>query len=314
MRPLNLSAAVLLALPLLLLVPPVGAEELQTVFTMEYVVELYRYEFSLMQERIIAFGRDLLFYLATFAFVTTGIKLILLQGDIKLFCYNVVRLMFTVGAVYFLLFNGPAISTDIVNSLISLALDAPVGSPGGGEFDGVNELFVISDFLAQTDFLRGLTEPDIGFSLAGLLAALSFVAIHAIVAFLTIIFAVTYLNAYFNAICGVLVVALGVFGFTRSLSLQYLFHTLAYGLKLFTLCIIYTIGTRIMAGIITDLTALDEANITISLQYLGLLLTVMFLIVGLSVSMPNMVASLVSNTCQIYSTNLYPSLRTFLRV
>ncbi len=288
------------------------AAEVQPVFTMDYVVELYRYEFAQIQTRVINFCRDLLFYLASFAFVTTGIKLILLQGEIKLFCYNMVRLMFTVGAVYFLIFNGPAISTDIVNSLISLALDHPIAG-SGEKFDGVSQLFVISDFLAQSELLRNLVEPDLGISTASLMALLSFILIHGLVALLTVIFAVTYLNAYFNAVCGVLVVVLGVFGFTRSISLHYLFHTLAYGLKLFTLCLIYTIGTRVLNGIFTDLNAINEANATISLQYLGLLLSVMFLIVGLAVSMPNMVASLVSNTCTTHSTNLYPSLRTFLR-
>ena len=286
--------------------------EVQPVFTLDYVVELYRYEFAQIQTRVINFCRDLLFYLASFAFVTTGIKLMLQQGDIKLFCYNMVRLMFTVGAVYFLIFNGPAISTDIVNSLISLALDHPVSS-SSEQFDGVSQLFVISDFLMQSELLRNLVEPDLGFSTASLLALFCFILMHALVALLTVIFAVTYLNAYFNAVCGVLVVVLGVFGFTRSISLHYLFHTLAYGLKLFTLCMIYTIGTRVLNGIFTDLNALNEANATISLQYLGLLLSVMFLIVGLAVSMPNMVASLVSNTCTTHSVNLYPSLRTFLR-
>ena len=38
------------------------AAEVQPVFTMDYVVELYRYEFAQIQTRVINFCRDLLFY------------------------------------------------------------------------------------------------------------------------------------------------------------------------------------------------------------------------------------------------------------
>lgn len=301
-------------IPLLLMLSTCAhADEVQSVFTLDYVVELYRHEFAQIQGRIINFCRDLLFYLASIAFVTTGIKLILLQGDIKLFCYHMVRLMFTIGAVYFLIFNGPAISTDIVNSLVSLALDTPVSSTSG-EFDGIEQLFAFTEFMAQSKILDQLASSELTFSITAILALGGHVLIWASVIFMVIIFAVTYLNAYFNAVCGVLVVVLGVFGFTRAISLRYLFHTLAYGLKLFTLCLIYTIGTRIMNGLVADLSAIHELQGTLSLQYLGLILTLLFFILGLAVSMPNMVASLISNTCQTFSTNLYPSLRNYLKV
>lgn len=301
-------------IPLLLMLSTCAhADEVQSVFTLDYVVELYRHEFAQIQGRIINFCRDLLFYLASIAFVTTGIKLILLQGDIKLFCYHMVRLMFTIGAVYFLIFNGPAISTDIVNSLVSLALDTPVSSTSG-EFDGIEQLFAFTEFMAQSKILDQLASSELTFSSTAILALCGHVLIWASVIFMVIIFAVTYLNAYFNAVCGVLVVVLGVFGFTRAISLRYLFHTLAYGLKLFTLCLIYTIGTRIMNGLVADLSAIHELQGTLSLQYLGLILTLLFFILGLAVSMPNMVASLISNTCQTFSTNLYPSLRNYLKV
>ncbi len=301
-------------IPLLLMLSTCAhADEVQSVFTLDYVVELYRHEFAQIQGRIINFCRDLLFYLASIAFVTTGIKLILLQGDIKLFCYHMVRLMFTIGAVYFLIFNGPAISTDIVNSLVSLALDTPVSSTSG-EFDGIDQLFAFTEFMAQSKILDQLASSELTFSSTAILALCGHVLIWASVIFMVIIFAVTYLNAYFNAVCGVLVVVLGVFGFTRAISLRYLFHTLAYGLKLFTLCLIYTIGTRIMNGLVADLSAIHELQGTLSLQYLGLILTLLFFILGLAVSMPNMVASLISNTCQTFSTNLYPSLRNYLKV
>ena len=305
--------AVIIITLLLMLSTCAHADEVQSVFTLDYVVELYRHEFAQIQGRIINFCRDLLFYLASIAFVTTGIKLILLQGDIKLFCYHMVRLMFTIGAVYFLIFNGPAISTDIVNSLVSLALDTPVSSTSG-EFDGIEQLFAFTEFMAQSKILDQLASSELTFSITAILALCGHVLIWASVIFMVIIFAVTYLNAYFNAVCGVLVVVLGVFGFTRAISLRYLFHTLAYGLKLFTLCLIYTIGTRIMNGLVADLSAIHELQGTLSLQYLGLILTFLFFILGLAVSMPNMVASLISNTCQTFSTNLYPSLRNYLKV
>lgn len=301
-------------LPLILVAWCAQAQAAEPIFTLDYVLELYRHEFGQLQQRIVDFCRNLLFYLASIAIVATGIKLILLQDDVKFFCYNLVRLMFTVGAVYFLIFNGPAISTDIVNSLVSLALDRPMSSAQDEPFDGVTQLFILSDFLSQSEMIRDLMGQELGFSLASLLTGLCFVLIHALVTFLTLIFAVTYLNAYFNAICGVLVVALGVFSFTRSISLQYLFHTLAYGLKLFTLCIIYTVGARILEGIMIDFKALEAAHATVSLQYLGLLVSIIFFILGLALAMPNMVASLVSDTCNTYSMSLYPNLHRMLKI
>lgn len=114
--------AVMLPLLALLISTSVQAEPIVNKINMADVVYLYEAEILNLNDKVVRYASGLMFLLAGFAVVLSGIKLILLkQGDLQDFMAVIVRLCLVIGICKFLIINGYDFSRDIIASFTSMA-------------------------------------------------------------------------------------------------------------------------------------------------------------------------------------------------
>lgn len=250
------------------------------------VIYLYEREILSLKDQVVLYATLLLYSLSGFAVIFTGFSLIFLhQGSLQNFAWALVRLCLIIGFFKFFIVNGYDISRDIIASLTNIAY--PDHSSNGYQ----NILNVLQDFFLLADeFAQSLSTRNILFYLFFMLP------FFIIIVLIIVNFVITYIITLCVAVIGVIVVALGVLPFTRTIALNYLHMVIAYGLRLFCLCFIYRIGQGVIVTMISRLRGIITQGDLITIQDAGLVLFVMFFILFLSYTMPNIISRLVQPT------------------
>lgn len=250
------------------------------------VIYFYEQEILFLKDQVVVYATLLLYTLSGFSVILTGFSLIFLhQGSLHNFVWALVRLCLIIGIFKFLIINGYDLSRDIISSLTNIAY--PDQSSNGYQ----NILNILQDFFLLADeFAHSLSTRNILFFLLFMLP------FFIIIVLIIINFVITYIIALFVAVIGVIVVALGVLPFTRSIALNYLHMVISYGLRLFCLCFIYRIGQGVIIKMILNLRTILSQGELITLQDAGMVLFVMFFILFLSYTLPNIISRLVQPT------------------
>ena len=252
------------------------------------VVYLYEAEILNLKNEVVRYASVLMFILAGFAVVLSGIKLILLkQGDLQDFVVVIVRLCLVIGICKFFIINGYDFSRDIIASFTNMAY---AGTSGDGYQDVLKILL---------DFFHLAEEFAASLSTRNILLFLFFMLPFFLLIVLTILnFVITYIVALFVAVIGVVVIAFGVLSFTQSLAFNYIKLVIAFGLRLFSLCFIFKVGQLVISDMIEHLRLIIANGQIITIQDAGMVLFVMFFIFFLSLVLPHVISTLVYFTQQ----------------
>lgn len=280
--------AVMLTLLALLISTSVQAEPIVNKINMADVVYLYEAEILNLNDKVVRYASGLMFLLAGFAVVLSGIKLILLkQGDLQDFMAVIVRLCLVIGICKFLIINGYDFSRDIIASFTSMAYSESTG-------DGYQDVLrmMIDFFKLAEEFAMTLTTRNVVFYF------IFMIPFYLLIVFIILNYVITYIVAFFVAVMGVIVIAFGVLSFTQSLAFNYIKLVLAFGLRMFSLCFIIKVGQLVISDLTEHLRLIIANGQVISIQDAGFVLFVMFFILFLSLALPHIVASLVYFTPQ----------------
>lgn len=220
--------------------------------------------------------------LLTFSLITTGIRLIFVEGNVQTFTGVFVRLTITTGVFYFLLDNGPAIGADIIDSLAAITDDRKVGP---------SELFTMCSSLS-VKFMNLISEGNLGL-FGSLMLALPCLFFFYVMAMVVVRYGVLYLTAYSLCVLGVFVLGFGAFGYTREIAVNYLRNILSYALQLMATILVCNAGFRILERLFNSVSELDRPVVVqdcLIIVFTGLFIR------GVVETLPNVVGNLITQT------------------
>ncbi len=218
--------------------------------------------------------------LCSIAIVLNGIKLIFNDGDLQSFAAVLVRFLIIIGVFEFLLKNGSAIGSSVINSLTALT-----AKQGGGPAELADAVIEVSYALLQS-----VDESNGWFSTNKLVMGLFLIVFDFIMFGVVAACLVLYLSAYVLCVLGVFVLGFGALSFTRPIAVNYLKAVLSIGLELMTMLLICNAGIRGL-NLVREI-AENGGAITFSIY--AMLLLVALLMWTCAGVLPPLVGSLVS--------------------
>lgn len=214
------------------------------------------------------------------ALVVSGIRLATHQGDVQSFAAVFVKILLLTGLFYFLLSNGTAIGSSIVDSLSSITDTRKIGP---------------SEMLDLTFNTGRALSKAVGKTFSGIAVGITLnamILLFNIVMFLvTIRYITLYLTAYIFCICGVFVLGFGAFSYTRELAVNFLRTVFSLSLELMTMILVCNAGFTVLERLSEAVSNLDGP---LTLQDTSVVLFTALFIHALSAGLPRIVGSLIT--------------------
>lgn len=234
------------------------------------------------------YASNLFWSLGTISLVWTGGTLLLKQADIREFFAEFVRFIITFGFFLWLLRNGPAIATSIIDSLRMIGAEA---SGLSRELTPSEPISIAFDILVKSSHSLSFTSPFD--SLAIFIITLLILACMAVVSANVLL---TLVSAWVLCYGGIFVLGFGSSRWTSDIAINYFRSVLGLALKLMTMTLLLGVAMSIMDNFYTALS--DEAP----MRELLVVFVVSLVLVLLIHSVPNIVAGLVPGSGASAST------------
>ncbi|WP_058483179.1 P-type conjugative transfer protein TrbL [Legionella spiritensis] len=197
---------------------------------------LYRFSnnASMWSHTILSYARFLFWSLATISMVWTYGLMALRKADIQEFMAETVRFLVVVGFFYWILDNGPAIATAIMDSLRKLAANASGISATVSPSDIVDVGFDIVSKAIDNSSIWSPAATTVGLIVAGIiLIVLALVSINMLIILIT---------AWILTYGGIIVLGFGGGRWTQDIAIQYYKTVLGIALQAFAMILIIGIG------------------------------------------------------------------------
>ncbi|VEG89817.1 putative conjugal transfer protein TrbL [Legionella spiritensis] len=197
---------------------------------------LYRFSnnASLWSHTILSYARFLFWSLVTISMVWTYGLMALRKADIQEFMAETVRFLVVVGFFYWILDNGPAIATAIMDSLRKLAANASGISATVSPSDIVDVGFDIVSKAIDNSSIWSPAATTVGLIVAGIiLIVLALVSINMLIILIT---------AWILTYGGIILLGFGGGRWTQDIAIQYYKTVLGIALQAFAMILIIGIG------------------------------------------------------------------------
>lgn len=197
---------------------------------------LYRFSAtaSMWSQTILSYARYLFWSLATISMVWTYGLMALRKADIQEFMAETVRFLVIVGFFYWLLDNGPAIATAIMDSMRKLAANAAGIDARISPSDIVDVGFDIVSKAIDNSSIWSPAATTVGLIVAGIiLVVLALVSINMLIILIT---------AWILTYAGVILLGFGGGRWTQDIAIQFYKTILGTALQAFSMILIIGIG------------------------------------------------------------------------
>lgn len=197
---------------------------------------LYRFSAtaSMWSQTILSYARYLFWSLATISMVWTYGLMALRKADIQEFMAETVRFLVVIGFFYWLLDNGPAIATAIMDSMRKLAANAAGIDARISPSDIVDVGFDIVSKAIDNSSIWSPAATTVGLIVAGvILVVLALVSINMLIILIT---------AWILTYAGVILLGFGGGRWTQDIAIQYYKTMLGTALQAFSMILIIGIG------------------------------------------------------------------------
>lgn len=197
---------------------------------------LYRFSStaSMWSQTLLAYARYLFWSLALISMVWTYGLMALKRADIQEFLAETVRFFVVVGFFYWLLDNGPAIATAIMDSMRTLAANASGINAHVSPSDIVDVGFDIVSRAIDNSSIWSPAATTVGLIVAGLiLVVLALVSINMLIVLIT---------AWILTYGGIILLGFGGGRWTQDIAIQYYKTVLGIALQAFAMILIIGIG------------------------------------------------------------------------
>ena len=197
---------------------------------------LYRFSnnASMWSHTILSYARYLFWSLATISMVWTYGLMALRKADIQEFMAETVRFLVVLGFFYWILDNGPAIATAIMDSLRKLAANASGIDARVSPSDIVDVGFDIVSKAIDNSSIWSPAATTVGLIVAGIiLIVLALVSINMLIILIT---------AWILTYGGIILLGFGGGRWTQDIAIQYYKTVLGLALQAFTMILIIGIG------------------------------------------------------------------------
>lgn len=184
--------------------------------------------------KMLSYGQWLFWGLALFSMVWTYSMMLLKKGDAVEVLAELVRFLAVTGFFFWIMINGPAISTSIMDSLRQIAASA-TGLPNSLSPSGIIDIgFDVAGKVIDKSSLWSPTD-----SLVGMLIATAVLIMLAIIAINMLLMLITgWLLAY----AGIFILGFGGGKWTQDIAIGYYKQVIGVGIQTFTMILIIGIG------------------------------------------------------------------------
>lgn len=243
---------------------------------------LYRFSStaSMWSHTILSYARYLFWSLALISMVWTYGLMALRRADIQEFMSETVRFLVVVGFFYWILDNGPAIATSIMDSMRQLAAKASGISAHVSPSDIVDVGFDIVSRAIDSSSIWSPAATTVGLLVAGLiLIILALVSINMLIILIT---------AWIVTYGGIILLGFGGGRWTQDIAIQYYKTLLGIALQAFSMILIIGIGK----SFVDQYYAAMSTNIMLKEMFVMLVVAVLLLV--LIDKIPPVLAGIVS--------------------
>lgn len=255
---------------------PSAAPQVTFEEAMNRIVQAVRDVHSTVQD----VSQKILASLVAIGLVCFGAKLFSRSQEIfTRFNIGFIYLILLFGCFNFFIVNGDKIARDVINSFIML---------GANQVQSIGFSDIFNNFFQLVDAFSNLF-----INQESLIFVLGLIVMYAILSLFLVNFALIYITSIFISCMGIFSFAFAFNKSMRFIAMNYVKLVLGYGIKMFTLYLIFFVGIDVFELLLVSMTMKVSAGQLITVQELGLTIFVLFFFLQVSRFVPDVMMGLV---------------------
>lgn len=236
----------------------------------------YKNSIILMQGRIISFARVLNMYGVLMCITILGFVMIFQRADFTFFTVSLIKLMFLVGILQFLIKFGFSLALDVIDSFIQLSVD----NNGGANTIDLTKLLVALFELAEA--YANIVSLTSNFLIYYILMFLMYLAIAGIIG----IFLMAYISALFSCAVGVIMLGFAAFPTCHMFVGDFLRVVIFQGIRLMSVTMVYFMSYELIFNLVHQMKYNFVMGIEIKHYDIGMIVFILYFVLACSYFIP----------------------------